>query len=133
MSVRSVFMTNDECGMMSDESQAVFNSSFVIPRSSLPFRPVEVDRAAEDPLGLAPPVLVEVVDALLLREHRAVVETGGHGRAVQEARAYGDVARMLGLPARRHEDRRLPQAVEIEQGPVEDGRAHSRLAARAQV
>src|SRR3954468_24533335 len=104
-----------------------FNSSFIIPHTSLPFHAVEVDRAAEDFLGCAASELVEVVDALLLRQSRAVVEARRHGRAVQEAPADRDVARRLRLFARRHEDGRLLYAVEVERLPVEHGRAHARL------
>jgi hypothetical protein len=33
-------MLNDECGVMNDESEAAFNSSFIIPGSSFIFTPL---------------------------------------------------------------------------------------------
>src|SRR3712207_3973126 len=126
-------MMNDECEMVNDESRASSNSSFIIPHSSLPVHAVEVYRAAENLLGLAAAELREVVDALFLGEFRAVVEPAGHGRAVQKARADGDVARLLALCPRRHEDRGLLHAVEPQQLPAQQRAARARLAALAQV
>src|SRR5918998_534006 len=112
MSVRSVFISS--CG-----------------RPRLP-NPVEVDGAAEDSLGRAAAVVFEVVDALVLVQLPALLELRRHGRAVQKARADGDVARLLDGLARRHEDGRLLDAVKPQQLPAQQRRADARLAAAAQ-
>src|ERR1051325_5073973 len=96
---------------MNEERRASHHSSLVTPRPSF-FHPVEVDRAAEDSFGLAASELVEVVDALLLRQLRAVVEAHRDGRAVKEARADGDVARLLWRLPRPHEKGRPRPALE---------------------
>src|SRR5215217_4772706 len=94
---------------------------------------VEIDRPPEDFLGRAAAVVVEVVDALVLGQPPALLELRRHGRAVQQARADGDVARLLRRLPRRHEDGRLLDAVEFQQLPAKERPAHARLAAAAQV
>src|ERR1044071_8560209 len=94
---------------------------------------VEIDRAAEYLLGRAAAIVFEVVDALVLGQPPALLELRGHGRAVQKARAEGDVARLFDGLARRHEDGRLLDAVEFQQLPAQHRPPPARLAALAPV
>src|SRR5688500_6461866 len=96
------------------------------------FHPVEVDRISEDLLRRPPPELVEVVDPLLFGQFR-VADLAGDGRAVEDARAERDVARLFGRDAGRRKDRRLLDAVEFEHLPVQKRRPDPAFAALVQV